>query len=127
MADCTDSAETKFMINDLCVQYGIPYCYGGVIGFEGQVMTVIPRKTACLRCIFEAPPSVCETCESAGIIGASAGMIGCMQALEAIKYITSSGDMLTNKLFVFDMLRMKARTVNFGGINKRCSVCNAER
>lgn len=125
VADCTDSAETKFMINDLCVQYGIPYCYGGVIGFEGQVMTVIPRKTACLRCIFEAPPLVCETCESAGIIGASAGMIGCMQALEAIKYITSSGDMLTNKLFVFDMLRMKARTVNFGGISKHCIVCNS--
>ncbi|WP_294490019.1 ThiF family adenylyltransferase [uncultured Ruminococcus sp.] len=121
--DCTDTAETKFMVNDLCVGYDKPYCYGGVIGFEGQVMTVIPHKTACLRCIFEEPPTGCETCESHGIIGAAAGIMGCIQALEAIKYITSQDDLLTDKMFIFDMLTMKARTVGFGGIGSKCSIC----
>ena len=121
--DCADTAETKFMVNDLCVRYDKPYCYGGVIGFEGQVMTVIPHKTACLRCIFEAPPAGCETCESHGIIGAAAGIIGCIQALEAIKYITSSDKLLTDKLFIFDMLAMKTRTAEFGGISSKCSIC----
>ena len=96
---------------------------GGVIGFEGQVMTVIPHKTACLRCIFEAPPTGCETCESHGIIGAAAGMIGCIQALEAIKFITSRERLLTDKMFIFDMLTMKTRTAKFGGISSRCSIC----
>ena len=121
--DCTDTAETKFMVNDLCVRYDKPYCYGGVIGFEGQVMTVIPHKTACLRCIFEEPPTGCETCESHGIIGAAAGMIGCIQALEAIKFITSRERLLTDKMFIFDMLTMKTRTAKFGGISSRCSIC----
>ncbi len=122
--DCTDTAETKFMVNDLCVRYDKPYCYGGVIGFEGQVMTVIPHKTACLRCIFEEPPTGCETCESHGIIGAAAGMIGCIQALEAIKYITSPDRLLTNQIFIFNMLTMKTRTVGFGGISSKCSICD---
>ena len=122
--DCTDTAETKFMVNDLCVRYDTPYCYGGVIGFEGQVMTVIPHKTACLRCIFEEPPAGCETCESHGIIGAAAGMIGCIQALEAIKYITSPDKLLTNRMFIFNMLTMKTRTAEFGGISSRCSICH---
>ena len=121
--DCTDTAETKFMINDLCVRYDKPYCYGGVIGFEGQVMTVLPHKTSCLRCVFEEPPTGCETCESHGIIGASAGIIGCIQALEAIKYITSPDKLLTNQIFIFNMLTMKTRKVDFGGVNAGCSVC----
>ena len=121
--DCTDTAETKFMVNDLCVRYDKPYCYGGVIGFEGQVMTVIPHKTACLRCIFEEPPTGCETCESHGIIGAAAGMIGCIQALEAIKFVTSRERLLTDKMFIFDMLTMKTRTAKFGAISSRCSIC----
>ena len=125
--DCTDTAETKFMVNDLCVRYDKPYCYGGVIGFEGQVMTVIPHKTACLRCIFEEPPTGCETCESHGIIGAAAGMIGCIQALEAIKFITSRERLLTDKMFIFDMLTMKTRTAEFGGISSRCSICQNDQ
>ena len=123
--DCTDTADTKFMVNDLCVRYDKPYCYGGVIGFEGQVMTVIPHKTACLRCIFEAPPTGCETCESHGIIGAAAGIIGCVQALEAIKYLTSRDELLTDRMFIFDMLTMTTRTVKFGGIRPGCPVCHA--
>ena len=122
--DCTDTAETKFMINDLCVRYDKPFCYGGVIGFEGQVMTVIPHKTACLRCIFEEVPAGCDTCESYGIIGAAAGVIGCIQALEAIKYIALQDQNLTNKMFVFNMLTMKTRTVDLGGNNANCRLCH---
>ncbi|MCR4759728.1 MAG: ThiF family adenylyltransferase [Oscillospiraceae bacterium] len=122
--DCTDTAESKFMINDLCVYHDKPYCYGGVIGFEGQIMTVIPHRTACLRCIFEDVPAGCDTCESYGIIGAAAGVIGCMQALEAIKYITLQEHLLTDKMFIFNMLTMRTRTVDLGGINANCRLCH---
>ena len=123
--DCTDRAETKFMVNDLCVRYQKPYCYAGVIGFEGQVMTVIPHKTACLRCIFGEAPTGCETCESHGIIGAAAGIIGCIQALEAIKYLTSQNELLTDQMFIFNMLSMRSRTVKLSGIQAKCRVCHS--
>lgn len=121
--DCTDSAETKFLINDMCVRRGKPFCYGGVIGFEGQVMTVIPHESTCLRCIFDEPPAVCQTCESYGIIGAASGIIGCVQALEAIKYITSAGSVLSSRMFIFDMLSMKSRIVRFGERKSDCLTC----
>ena len=111
--DCCDSAETKFLINDMCVKFGKPFCYGGVIGFEGQVMTVIPSKTIDLRYIFGEAPTECETCSSYGIIGAAAGAIGCIQALETIKYIIGSDELTTDKMFIFDMLSLKSRIVDF--------------
>lgn len=122
--DCADSPQSKFLINDMCVQNNKPYCYGGVIGFEGQVMTVIPHKSACLRCIFDEPPASCQTCETYGIIGAAAGVIGCVQALEAIKYITSAGSILSGRMFIFDMLTMKSRIVHLGNMSTECDICS---
>ena len=76
-------------------------------------MTVIPSKTIDLRYIFGEAPTECETCSSYGIIGAAAGAIGCIQALETIKYIIGSDELTTDKMFIFDMLSLKSRIVDF--------------
>lgn len=86
--DATDDPRTKFLINDTCVALRRPFAYGGVLGMTGQTMTVLPGRTACLRCLFEEPPDESEiaSCRDAGIIGPIAGSIGEAQAAEAISY-----------------------------------------
>lgn len=92
--DATDSPAAKFLINDVCVGAGIPFIYGGVLGLRGQAMTVIPGRTACLRCLFEEPPGEAEiaSCREAGIIGPVAGAIGQLQGSEAVRW--ASGETL---------------------------------
>jgi len=123
--DCTDNFEAKFLINDACVIADKPFTHAGVTGFQGQLMTVIPHETSCYRCIFQAPPpeGAVPSCAEAGIIGAAAGVVGSLQALEAIKYITGAGDLLTGKLLTFDALTMKFRTVKLPPRGSGCAVC----
>jgi molybdopterin-synthase adenylyltransferase len=84
--DGTDSPATKFLINDVALATATPFAYGGVLGTSGQVMTVIPGRTACIRCLFEDAPDPAEvaSCREAGILGPVAGVIGTLQAREAI-------------------------------------------
>ena len=86
--DGTDNFAAKFLINDACVLAGKPFCHAGIIRFHGQLMTYVPGKGPCYRCVFKQPPpkDAVPTCREAGVIGAVAGIIGCMQALEAVKY-----------------------------------------
>lgn len=123
--DAVDNFETKFLINDACVIAKKPFCHAGVIQFHGQVMTYVPGKGPCYRCIFEDIPQKgsIETCSQAGVIGAVAGIIGCVQAAEAIKYILKSGKLLTGAMFVFDALNLKTKIVNFQKCNPSCRVC----
>ncbi|MBD5159311.1 MAG: molybdopterin-synthase adenylyltransferase MoeB [Ruminococcus sp.] len=123
--DATDNFETKFLINDTCVLLKKPFCHGGIIRFEGQVMTYVPGEYPCYRCIFEEIPEneTIPNCSQAGIIGAVAGIIGSIQALEAIKYILGIGKLLTSKIFIIDGLSMKTRIAEFPVKNKKCKVC----
>ena len=84
--DATDNPAAKFLINDTCIAAQRPFVYGGVIGMKGQAMTVIPSRTACLRCLFEEPPDEAEiaSCREAGIVGPVAGAIGEVQAAQAL-------------------------------------------
>lgn len=110
--DAVDNYKTKFLINDICVRMGKPFCHAGVSGFSGQAMTWIPNtECACYRCIFGEEPEDIEKPSSFGIIGPIPGILGSIQALEAIKYITGCGQLLTNRMFVFDGLSMKSRLV----------------
>jgi len=86
--DGTDDPPAKFLINDVCIRVRRPYVYGGVLGFSGQAMTVMAGRSACLRCLFEAPPLEAETasCRDAGILGPVAGVIGAIQAEQAIAF-----------------------------------------
>jgi adenylyltransferase/sulfurtransferase len=125
--DGTDNFPTKFLVNDACVFKGIPFSHGGILRFNGQTMTVVPGESACYRCSFREapPPDAVPSCAQAGVLGAIAGMLGTIQATEALKYITGVGELLTNGLLTFD-----ARTLTFRKINlarqKSCPLCGEE-
>jgi molybdopterin-synthase adenylyltransferase len=122
--DGTDNFSAKFLINDACVLAGIPFSHGGILRFNGQTMTVLPRQSACYRCAFGKPPpqGVVPTCSQAGVLGAIAGMLGTIQAAEALKHITGAGRLLTDALLTFDALEMNFRTVKIKR-NPQCPIC----
>lgn len=125
--DGTDNFPAKFLINDACVMEKKPFCHAGIIRFRGQLMTWIPDADApCYRCVFKEPPpkDAVPTCKQAGVIGAMAGVIGCLQALEAIKYITGAGDLLTGRLLTFDGLKMDFHKIKLPPRGKGCAVCS---
>ena len=122
--DATDGVATKFLINDGAVLLGKPFSYGGIVQFSGQTLTVIPRKTTCLRCLFPVIPSTDDipTCQEAGIIGSLAGSLGFVQAMEAIKYLSGEGVLLTDRLLTYDAALARWRTISTRR-NARCPLC----
>jgi adenylyltransferase/sulfurtransferase len=122
--DGTDNFATKFLVNDACVMAGIPFSHGGILRFDGQTMTVLPGRSACYRCSFRKPPppEAVPGCSQAGVLGAIAGMLGTIQAAEALKFITGAGILLTDTLLTFDAKTMHFRRV---GLKKRsdCPLC----
>ena len=112
--DGTDNFPAKFLINDACVLEKKPFSHAGIIRFQGQLMTYVPGEGPCYRCVFKNPPpkDAVPTCKQAGVIGAMAGTIGTLQAMEAIKYIIGKGELLTGKLLTYDALKMDFRKIN---------------
>ena len=122
--DATDGVVTKFLINDGAVLIGKPFSYGGIVQFSGQTLTVLPRKTTCLRCLFPVIPSTDDipTCQEAGIIGSLAGSLGFVQAMEAVKYLSGEGVLLTDRLLTYDAALSRWRTISTRR-NARCPLC----
>lgn len=122
--DCTDGFPAKFLINDACVLAGKPFSHGGVLKFVGQTMTVRPHQSACYRCVFTEPPPAASVfvCAQTGILGAVAGMLGTIQAAEALKILAGVGAPLTDALLSFDALTMAFRKVPLHR-NPDCPVC----
>lgn len=125
--DGTDNFPAKFLINDACVMQGKAFSHAGIIRFNGQLMTYVPGEGPCYRCVFQEPPpkDAVPTCKQAGVIGAMAGVIGCLQAMEAVKYLTGAGQLLTGRLLTYDALSMTFRTVKLPR-NQHCAVCGPE-
>jgi len=125
--DATDSVGAKFLINDGAVLLRRPYSHAGVLGFLGQTMTVVPGQTACYRCLFPEPPpaDAIPTCQEAGVIGAVAGVIGSVQAAEAIKHLAGAAPALADRLLTFDALSRRWRTVALAR-NPRCPACGEQ-
>jgi len=125
--DGTDNFPTKFLVNDACVLAGIPYSHGGILRFSGQTFTIRPKESACYRCIFLEPPpaDAVPTCSQAGVIGVIAGILGTLQANEAIKFALGKGELLTNRLLTFDALNTKFREVKLRK-NSNCPACGPE-
>ena len=123
--DGTDNFPVKFLINDACVMAGKAFSHGGILRFTGQTFTHVPG-TACYRCMFKEPPppGAVPTCSQAGVLGAIAGMLGTIQAAEALKYIIGIGELLTDRLLTFDAKTMQFRTINVKKSNK-CPICGS--
>ena len=124
--DGCDNFETRFAVNAACVAAGVPLVSGAIGRWTGQV-GVFDGKP-CYRCLVPDAPPDAETCSAVGVVGALAGVIGSVMALEAIKVITRAGEALTGRLLIYDGLAAEARTVRIGG-DPTCPVCGdaAER
>jgi len=122
--DGTDNFAAKFLINDACVLLNKPFSHAGILRFNGQMMTVKPHESACYRCVFVTPPPAGSVpgCAEAGVLGAMAGVIGTLQAVETLKYFLGVGDLLTDRLLIFDALPMSFREVKITR-NPVCPVC----
>ena len=122
--DATDNFAAKFLINDACFFEKKPFSHAGVLRFDGQLITVLPGETTCYRCIFNAPPpaGVMPSSSQSGLLGVLPGVIGTLQATEAIKYLLGIGNLLTNTLLTYDLLKMEFRKVHFNR-NPSCPLC----
>ena len=123
--DGTDNFPAKFLINDACVMAKKPFSHAGIIRFKGQLMTYVPGEGPCYRCVFKNPPpkDAVPTCKQAGVIGAMGGVIGSLQAMEAVKYIIGKGELLTGYLLTFDALKMEFRKIRLPRDTHDCAVC----
>ncbi|MSS19298.1 HesA/MoeB/ThiF family protein [Pseudoramibacter porci] len=123
--DGTDNFPAKFLINDACVLTKTAFCHAGVIRFQGQLMTYVPGEGPCYRCVFKDPPpkGAVPTCREAGVIGAMVGVIGSLQAMEAVKYLTGAGELLTGSLLTYDALTNQFRKIKLPK-DPDCAVCS---
>ncbi|MFW6182006.1 MAG: HesA/MoeB/ThiF family protein [Spirochaetota bacterium] len=125
--DGTDNFAAKYLVNDACYLQKVPYSHAGILRFDGQLITVLPDRTACFRCIFPTPPppGAVPTCAQAGVLGVLAGTVGTLQATEALKYILGIGELLTDQLLTYDALTMQFRTVKLHR-DPSCPLCGEE-
>jgi molybdopterin-synthase adenylyltransferase len=103
IVDATDNLPTRYLLNKTAIEKNIPFFHGAVQGFEGRATTVIPRKTACLRCMYRGP--IPE--ETFPVIGVAPAVIGSIQATEVIKWIVGVGALLENRMLIYDGLAMR--------------------
>ncbi len=118
LIDCVDNYHTRYTLNNTAQKLNIPLFHGACYGFEGRATTIIPKKTACLRCIVPTTPRK----EAYHIAGPVAGTIGTIQATEVIKYFTGLGSLLLNKLLVLDSLFWRTELVDIER-NPKCPDC----
>lgn len=111
--DGTDNFEIRYLINDVAVKTGKPWVYGGCIGGHGQIMSILPGETPCLRCVFEAAPAPGDTgtCETAGVLGPIVNIVASFQAAEAIKILAGKKDKVVRELLYFDVWENTSRRI----------------
>lgn len=109
--DGSDNFPTRYLVNDACVLLGKPLVYGSIFRFEGQVAVFDASRGPCYRCLYSEPPppGLVPSCAEGGVLGVLPGIIGSLQALEAIKLILGAGDALIGRLLLFDALRLRFR------------------
>jgi molybdopterin-synthase adenylyltransferase len=124
VVDCSDSFETRYAVNAACCAAGPALVEGGVLGTTGLVMAILPGRSACYRCAFPEPPPSAPSCAEAGVLGPAAGVIGSLQALEAIKLASGVGEPLTDAFLQVDLARLDFLRVAVGR-RADCPDCGA--
>ena len=122
--DCSDTFATRYVVNDACCALGIPLVEAGVLGFDGLVMAIKPGESACYRCAFpvEPEPGSVPTCREAGVLGPVAGIVGSIQALEALKLLTDAVPPLVDKIVQLDA-RTLEQTIVATSRRPDCAAC----
>jgi molybdopterin/thiamine biosynthesis adenylyltransferase len=122
--DGTDNFPSKFLVADACHFARKPYSHAGILRFDGQTMTVKPGESACYRCVFNAPPptGAVPSCSQAGVLGVLAGVMGTLQAAEAVKFLLQQGELLTDSLLLYNALQASFRKVALKR-NPTCPLC----
>lgn len=122
--DGADGFPTRFLCNDAAVLSKRPLVHGAVVRLEGQLLTVLPDESACLRCLFEAPPPPNEipTCSQAGVLGPAPGVIGSLMAVQALALLRDAGVPLANRMLTWDARRGRLREVPLQR-DPECAVC----
>ncbi|XP_042013889.1 adenylyltransferase and sulfurtransferase MOCS3-like [Salvia splendens] len=123
--DATDNVPSRYMINDCCVVLGKPLISGAALGLEGQLTVYNYNGGPCYRCLFPTPPpsTSCQRCSDSGVLGVVPGVIGCLQALEAIKVAGVVGEPLSGRMLLFDALSARLRVVKIRGRSPKCEAC----
>jgi molybdopterin/thiamine biosynthesis adenylyltransferase len=124
IVDGSDNFPTRYLVNDACVLTGKPLSHAGILRFDGQVTTIVPGRGPCYRCLYPhpPPPGIVPSCQEAGVLGATAGVVGCLQATEVIKLILGIGEPLVGRLLLYDGLEMTIRTIRMRR-DPACAVC----
>jgi len=119
-----DNFPARYLLNDACVMARKPLVEAGILKYDGMIMTIKPYEGPCYRCIFPEPPppGTVPTCSEAGILGALAGVMGSMQAFEALKLLLNIGEPLVGQMLMFEGLKGQFRTVEWDR-NPKCPVC----
>ncbi|MGB9920806.1 MAG: HesA/MoeB/ThiF family protein, partial [Moorellales bacterium] len=122
--DAVDNLTSRYLVNEACFHASRPLIEAGVLRWEGMVMTILPGQSPCYRCLFPVPPppGAVATAREAGIMGVVAGVVGVIQAAEAIKLILGAGTPLSGRLLLFDALSMTFREVRIDR-NPACPLC----
>jgi molybdopterin/thiamine biosynthesis adenylyltransferase len=126
VVDASDNFATRFLANDTAIAARRPLVHGGVLRFSAQFLTVMPGKTGCLRCLFEAPPAegTVPTCAQAGVLGALAGFAGALMGAEALRLLAGERGAYAGRLVAFDGRSGRTRLVPVR-VRAGCPVCSA--
>ncbi|MFQ5792946.1 MAG: ThiF family adenylyltransferase, partial [Acidobacteriota bacterium] len=125
IVDGTDNFPTRYLVNDACVLLGKPNVYGSIFRFEGQVSVFYTKEGPCYRCLYSEPPpaGLVPSCAEGGVLGVLPGVVGTLQAVEAIKLILGEGRSLVGRLLLFDALRMSFRELRLRK-DPECALCS---
>jgi molybdopterin/thiamine biosynthesis adenylyltransferase len=122
--DATDNFETRYLINDFAVKHGKPWIYAAAVAAYAVTMNIIPGETACLACMFPAPPEgTVETCDTAGILNSAVNLVGSIQATEAIKFLVGAKDKLRRTLLSFDVWSNEQAEIAAARPRPGCQTC----
>lgn len=122
--DATDNFETRYLINDFAVKHGRPWIYAAAVAAYAVTMNIIPGETACLACMFPAPPEgAVETCDTAGILNSAVNLVGSIQATEAIKFLVGAKDKLRRTLLSFDVWSNEQAEIDAARPRAGCQTC----
>jgi len=125
--DGSDNFPTRYLVNDACVMLGTPFAYGAILRFEGQASVFAAPDGPCYRCLFRdpPPPDLVPNCAEAGVLGVLPGIVGSIQANEAIKWLAGIGEPLAGRLLLIDALRMEFRSLDIAP-DPECVVCGPQ-